>query len=135
MFMLAARGAASATAPAELLLHWTGWRGMFELLAAATAASASLVFFLVPEGAVPAPVQHTSAAVNLKTIYTDPRFWRLAPLSATCVGTAGALQGLWAAPWLADVEGFERAGAIRRLFVMAVPLSAGAIFMGATAER
>jgi sugar phosphate permease len=80
-------------------------------------------------------VQHASASVNLKTIYTDPRFWRLAPLSATCVGAAGALQGLWAAPWLADVEGLERAGVIRHLFVMAIALGAGALLMGATADR
>src|SRR6202047_3439092 len=43
MVMLGALGAVTATAPAELLLHWTGWRGMFVLLAAATAASAGLV--------------------------------------------------------------------------------------------
>ena len=135
MVMLGALGAVTATAPAELLLHWTGWRGMFELLAAATAASAGLVYFVVPERAVTAPAQPGSASVNLKAIYTDPRFWRLAPLSATCVGTAGALQGLWVAPWLADVEGFERAGVIRHLFVMAIALSAGALLMGATADR
>ena len=135
MVMLGALGAVTATAPAELLLHWTGWRGMFELLAAATAASAGLVYFVVPERAVTAPAQPGSASVNLKAIYTDPRFWRLAPLSATCVGTAGALQGLWAAPWLADVEGFERGDVIRHLFVMAIALSAGALLMGATADR
>ena len=135
MVMLGALGAVTATAPAELLLHWTGWRGMFELLAAATAASAGLVYFVVPERAVTAPAQPGSASVNLKAIYTDPRFWRLAPLSATCVGTAGALQGLWVAPWLADVEGFERGGVIRHLFVMAIALSAGALLMGATADR
>ena len=58
MVMLGALGTVTATAPAELLLHWTGWRGMFELLAAATVASAGLVYFLVPERAVTAPVQH-----------------------------------------------------------------------------
>jgi type IV secretory pathway TrbF-like protein/sugar phosphate permease len=135
MVMLGALGAVSATAPAELLLQWTGWRGMFELLAAATAASAALIYFIVPERAAAAPVQHASAAVNLKTIYSDPRFWRLAPLSATCVGTAWALQGLWAAPWLTDVERLERAGVIRHLFIMAVALSAGALLLGTAADR
>jgi type IV secretory pathway TrbF-like protein/sugar phosphate permease len=135
MVMLGALGAVTATAPAELLLQWTGWRGMFELLAAATAASAALIYFVVPERAVTAPVQQASASVNLKTIYADPRFWRLAPLSATCVGTAWALQGLWAASWLTDVERFERAGVIRHLFIMAVALSAGALLLGTTADR
>jgi predicted MFS family arabinose efflux permease len=108
---------------------------MFELLAAATAASAGLIYFLVPERILTAAVRPDPAAVSLKTIYTDPRFWRLAPLSATCVGTAGALQGLWVTPWLTDVEGFERAGVIRYLFIMAVALSIGALIMGATADR
>ena len=57
------------------------------------------------------------------------------PLSATCVGTAWALQGLWAAPWLADVDRFDRAHVIRHLFVMAVALSAGAILLGTMADR
>jgi hypothetical protein len=30
----------------------------------------------------------------LKQILTDCRFWRLAPLSATCIGAPWALQGL-----------------------------------------
>jgi MFS family permease len=73
--------------------------------------------------------------VGLKTIYADPRFWRLAPLSATCIGTAWALQGLWAAPWLSDVEGFDRAALLQYLFVMAIALSVGALLLGVTADR
>jgi type IV secretory pathway TrbF-like protein/sugar phosphate permease len=135
MVMLGALGAVTATVPAELLLQWTGWRGMFELLAAATAASAALIYFVVPECVVTAPTPHGSTTVNLKAIYGDPRFWRLAPLSATCVGTAWALQGLWAAPWLTDVDRFDRAHVIRHLFVMAVALSAGALLLGTMADR
>ena len=37
MIMLGALGAVTATAPAEWLLDCTGWRGLFELLAAARA--------------------------------------------------------------------------------------------------
>jgi len=99
--MVGALGAVTASEPAALMLQWTGWRGMFELLALATSISAALVYFVVPE-ASRAPGQ--SKPVSLKSIYADPRFWRIAPLSATCIGTAWALQGLWAAPWLRDVE-------------------------------
>lgn len=133
--MLGALGAVTATAPAELLLDWTGWRGLFWLLAAATTASAVLIYSVVPERASGAPASNQSASIGLKTIYTDPGFWRLAPLSATCVATAWALQGLWAAPWLADVERLERAGVIRHLFIMAVALSVGALLLGTTADR
>ncbi|MBV9564203.1 MAG: MFS transporter, partial [Bradyrhizobium sp.] len=70
-----------------------------------------------------------------RTIYTDPRFWKIAPLSATCVGSAWALQGLWASPWMADVAGLDRAGIITDLFVMAMSLSMGAWLLGIVADR
>jgi MFS family permease len=105
MIMLGALGAVTATAPAERLIDWTGWRGLFEILAVATAASALVIYLVVPD---PVASPKSATPVSLKTVYADSRFWRLAPLSATCVGSAWALQGLWAAPWLTDVEGLDR---------------------------
>jgi type IV secretory pathway TrbF-like protein/predicted MFS family arabinose efflux permease len=133
MIMLGALGAVTATAPAEQLIDWTGWRGLFELLAAATAASAVIIYLVVPESVVSARKSATPA--SLKTVYADSRFWRLAPLSATCVGSAWALQGLWAGPWLTDVEGLDRTSLISHLFVMAVALSFGALLLGSIADR
>jgi hypothetical protein len=61
--------------------------------------------------------------------------WRLAPLSAICIGSAWALQGLWAAPWLTDVEGLERPTVVTHLFAMALVLSASALLLGIGADR
>jgi hypothetical protein len=133
MIMLGALGAVTATAPAERLIGWTGWRGLFELLAATTAAAAVVIYLVVPEPVVSQGKSATPA--GLKTVYADSRFWRLAPLSATCVGSAWALQSLWAAPWLADVERLGRASLISHLFVMAVALSVGAVLLGSIADR
>jgi MFS family permease len=130
--MFGALGALTASAPAELILQWTGWRGLFELLAAATAGSAILIYFLVPE---PIAAAQTSEPVSLKVIYTDPRFWRVAPLSATCIGTAWALQGLWAAPWLTDVERLSQQQIVQHLFVMSAALCLGALLFGIGAHR
>jgi MFS family permease len=69
------------------------------------------------------------------TVYADPRFWRLAPLSATCIGTAWALQGLWAAPWLSDVEGLDRPELLQHLLIMAIALSLGAFVWGLAVDR
>jgi len=135
MIMLGAMGAVTATAPAERLLDWIGWRGLFELLATATAISALLIYFIVPEPVSVESSPKTSGTLGLKAIYTDSRFWKLAPLSATCAGSAWALQGLWAAPWLTDVEGLERASVITDLFVMAIALSVGALLLGTVADR
>ena len=120
MVMLGALGAVTATWPAELLLASIGWRELFGLFAALTAVCAILVYFVVPEAT---PARSKAASVGLKKVYGDPRFWRLAPLSASCIGTAWALQGLWAAQWFADVDGFDRAGVVRHLFMMAIALS------------
>jgi MFS family permease len=51
------------------------------------------------------------------------------------VGSAWALQGLWAAPWLTDVEGLDRKALIAQLLVMAVALGVGAPLMGTIADR
>jgi MFS family permease len=135
LLMFGALGAITATAPAELLVADIGWRGLFELLAAATATIAVTIYLAVPEPQSTASAFKRSADVGLTTIYRDARFWRLAPLSATCVGSAWALQGLWAAPWLTDVEGVDRSGLIRHLFVMAVAVGAGAILLGTATDR
>ena len=132
MVMLGALGAVTATLPADLLLDWIGWRELFGLFAGLTAVCAVSIYFIVPEAK---PVGSGLASVSLRKVYADPRFWRLAPLSATCIGTAWALQGLWAAQWLRDVEGLDRAAVVFHLFAMAVALSLGAILLGVAADR
>jgi type IV secretory pathway TrbF-like protein/predicted MFS family arabinose efflux permease len=133
MIMLGALGAVTATMPAEHLLRWIGWRGLFGFLAIATAFSAAIVYFAVPEPT--AGHSNCSSPASLKTIYTDWRFWKIVPLSATCVGSAWALQGLWAAPWFTDVERLGREALIGRLFIMAVAVSVGALVLGTVADR
>ena len=133
--MLGALGAVTATAPAELLLAAIGWRGVFALLGALTAASALLILLVVPERKQAPSTVISHEVVSIASVYRDSRFWRLAPLSATCIGSAWALQGLWAAPWLADVEGLERPAVVSHLLMMAIALSASALLLGAGADR
>jgi sugar phosphate permease len=93
-----------------------------------------LIYFVVPE-AQPGDRSGGSKPTSLKSIYTDPRFWRVAPLSATCIGTAWALQGLWAEPWLSDVEKLGQGQIVQQLFVMGVALCTGALLFGIVADR
>ncbi|TWB51387.1 MFS transporter [Bradyrhizobium sacchari] len=132
MIMLGSLGAVTATAPAEVVLEWIGWRGLFEALAAVTALAAVLIYLVVPERSA-ASLPHARFA-TLRTIYSDARFWRIAPLSATCIGSAWALQSLWAAPWLSDVERLDRTKLVDELFTMAVALSVSALFLGLLAN-
>ncbi len=132
---IGALGAVTATAPAELVLATIGWRGVFAFLAVVTAACALLILLVVPERRREREMESVDAGVDIFAIYRDPRFWRLAPLSATCIGSAWALQGLWAGPWLADVEGLARHDVVLHLALMAIALSASAVVLGAGADQ
>jgi MFS family permease len=135
MVMLGALGAVTATAPSEWLLAWIGWRGLFEWLGMATAVTAGIVYLLVPDVPPSPSMPDQKPLAGLREIYADARFWRLAPLSATVIGTAWALQGLWAAPWLSDVEGLDRPALVDHLLAMAIALSIGALLLGFLATR
>ncbi|MBR1160582.1 MFS transporter [Bradyrhizobium elkanii] len=131
MIMLGSLGAVTATAPVEHLLAWMGWRQLFEILAAATGATAILIYIVVPErGIVP-----SAASTTLSSVFRDSRYWRMAPLSATCIGSSWSLQGLWASPWLIDVERFDRVSLVRQLFIMSIVLSCGAWLFGMTVHH
>lgn len=136
MIMLGSLGAVAATGPADHLLNWLGWRGLFEVLTLATVTTAAVIYLVTPEGSV----RPESAAVRkqpptLRSVFLDKRFLRIAPLSATCIGSSWALQSLWAASWLSDVEGLDRASLMQQLFILAVGISVGAILLGTMADR
>jgi predicted MFS family arabinose efflux permease len=138
--MLGALGAVTATAPAEFVVQSLGWRGLFALLAALSALAALLLLLAVPErpGGNPSPgrpfVRDVTPAASLWTIYRDRRFWCMAPLSAVGIGTSWSLQGLWAAPWLRDVAGLDRAGVVGHLSLMAFTVCSSALLLGMLAK-
>ena len=135
LITLGALGAVTATAPAEMLISRIGWRGLFLLLATLAAIAAVLILRFVPERPAQGPDETSGVGTTIRTIYRDARFWRLAPLSATTVGSAWALQGLWAGPWLADVEGLPRYDVVMHLLWMAIALSASALILGTAGDR
>ena len=134
LVMLGALGAVTATAPAEFVVLAIGWRGLFAVLAGLSALAALLVLFAVPE---PSGDRPPSKAIqpSLWAIYQDRRFWRIAPLSALGIGTSWSLQGLWAAPWLRDIDGLDRESIVQHLSAMAIAVCAGALLLGMVADR
>ena len=134
---LGALGAVSATFPAEVLLDTLGWRGLFLVLAAVTFVAMVTIWRLAPAGipqkglAASAP----QAKRRLRDVLVDSGFWRVAPMSACCIGTAFALQGLWVGAWLTDVAGLGRAAVMQGLLAMALGLFAGALTLGVLADR
>jgi len=134
LVMLGALGAVSATAPAEFLIQMIGWRGLFAVLAGLSPLVALLVLIAVPDQTLDSP-RGTASTVSLCAAYRDSRFWRIAPLSAAGVGASWSLQGLWAAPWLRDVEGLDRAAVVEHLSGMAIAVCIAALFLGTMANR
>src|SRR3569833_839353 len=112
-----------------------GWRGLFELLAVCSLGCALTIYLVVPRGERQRRITGARSNVGLRAIYTNQRFWRVAPLSATCIGTAWSWQWLLAAPWFSDVEGLDRPMILQNLFVMAIALCFGALVLGVMADR
>src|SRR5258708_35796214 len=109
MIMLGSRGAVTATMPTDWLLNLIGWRDLFGLLTIMTVVTAGLIYFVVPErGEVPKSSASSGKPLTLRSIFSDPRFLRIAPLSATCIGSSWAMQSLWAASCLTDSDAVDR---------------------------
>ena len=132
-------GALAATWPAEFLLRAVDWRGLSAVLAAAAVAVAFAIRGTVPRlSSAPALVEPQAPGfqeLTLRDIARDPMFRRFAPLSASCFGTVLAVQGLWAGPWLADVEGLSRPEVASGLACMAVALIVAAPCWGMLTQR
>jgi predicted MFS family arabinose efflux permease len=121
-------GGLAATLPTEWLVQAIGWRAVFVLLAGVCVVVAIGVWVLTPRGGGQARQRrredHRFAGL------LDARFWRLAPVAALTCGSAWALQGLWAAPWLRDVAGFDQTVIATHLLVMSCALAVSAVGSG-----
>jgi len=112
-------GAVTASLPLELALPLIGWRGVFQGLTLLLAAVAAWIFFSVPQHE--ASGARDSLAAQLKAvagILVHRTFWRYAPPVALITGGFMAVQGLWAVPWLIEVDGLTRHGAAEVLFAL-----------------
>jgi len=124
-------GTLSATAPVEALLGPFGWRALFIALAALSVAAAALIFFVVPERPLPGGGEPWREQLRMVgRIFARVDFWRLAAPLVICQATFQALQGLWFAPWLADVHGLERGAAAGYLFLSAAAYMIASFVLG-----
>ncbi len=128
-------GTLSATAPVQALLGPFGWRTLFVVLALLSLAAALLIFFVVPERELPGRGETWNEQFRMiGRIFSRLDFWRLATPLVLCQASFQALQGLWFAPWLADVHGFSRATAANYLFASALAYLIASALLGQLTE-
>jgi MFS family permease len=136
MMVAGGLGALLATAPLEFALRFFAWRTIFVVLGVATYAVAAWIWFKVPDTPAPAQVAGFAAQwAGVRSVFAHRRFWWIAPLASFGMGSFMAIQGLWAVPWLMDVDGYDRAAAARHLLVMGVTILAGYLLIGLYATR
>jgi predicted MFS family arabinose efflux permease len=134
LVMFGGIGAMMATLPVDAIDSRIGWRDTFLLLAVLSAFTAGAIFaFLPAPNTTHRRLNWHDGLRGFLNAVADRRFLRIAPLSASVIGTAFAIHSLWAARWLADVEGLRPAEMVQGLLAMGVGLTLGAVLIGALA--
>ena len=124
-------GAMLASVPLEFVLRISHWRVVFVGLGIVTLLAAVGIWWRVPDirpAAVDAGWRVQFAGV--RAVIVHPRFWWIAPLASFGMGSFMAIQGLWAVPWLMDVEATSRATAANHLFAMNFVIMMGYTALG-----
>lgn len=117
MLMTGSFGMVASTAPAQALLEYTGWRGLFWLTAGMLAAALGLIAVVVPRDP-PVPDRRNVDAGSWTSVVKHPLFIRMAPLAFFGYGGLMAVQALWAGPWLTDVTGLGAGAAAAGLLMI-----------------
>ena len=129
-------GALIAATPLAWLNNTIGWRAVFAIGGVVTFLIAlSIVLWTrsSPPG-VPRPDRNDSES-KLKEIFTDIRFWRIAPLNFFMAGTMLAFQGLWAGPYLFDAMRLNEIETGNILLLMGIGVTVGFMVSGWLCDR
>ena len=120
LFGMTGVGGMLATVPLAALLHAITWREAVFGIGAMALAVGAVIFFVVPDREGPPAPRFSLRAqlAELRGIYGSALFWRYTPLGMTAIGAFSAYQSLWAAIWLRDIAGDDRAGQAMVLFLM-----------------
>jgi predicted MFS family arabinose efflux permease len=131
-------GGLLAASPLALLAGALGWRGSFLAMALVNAIHA-LVFSLVvrnrPEGKRGARVTGSAPLKGLWQIVKFPSYWWISLGTFFRYGCLTALQGLWAGPYLVNVQGMTMLEAGNVLLVMSVGYVIGLPLFGRLSDH
>jgi MFS family permease len=125
-------GAASATLPVRLALHYMDWRWLFVMLAAGCAIIALLIWLLTPTPPATQPKPFNRRMFG--DICTHPVFRSTATLMLLPHAVFFGVQGLWIARWLHDVGRFSPQAIAWLLYLGMAAVVLGAIATGMITE-
>ncbi len=140
IFAFGTFGALSTTVPLELAVREIDWRIVFWCLAAVSVLSGFLIRFVVPDHPSSRADARGGAApgrqlAELGQVYGSGFFWRLSCMVFVHNGVFLSYQALWAAPWLRDVAGLDRAAVADAMLMFNAGMFAGVLSVGVFAER
>jgi MFS family permease len=130
-------GAASATLPVRLALHYTNWRGLFIGLAALLACIALLTWLVRPRAPQAAARTHTPrppTALSLLAVWQNRDFRKTISLVLVPHTIFWGMQGFWIGRWLSDVARFPEAAVAYLLYLGMAAVIFGAIGVGLVTE-
>ncbi len=109
-----------------------GWRETMMALAALFALATLLAALIVRDPPKLDAAREADSGVwaGLKGVMTIPVFWLIAPLTFFSYAILATVRGLWIAPYLGEVNGFDRAAQGDGALLMAVTMTAGAFAFG-----
>ena len=126
-------GALSASVPVTMALPLIGWRGVFWLVAGLLVLASAYLMSVPDHPSIGKRETLGQQIRSLRSIYGNRVFWRFAPQGCLVMGGFMAFQGLWAVPWLMEVNGATRGDAAGVLFLMSLAMLAGFLFVATCA--
>lgn len=121
--------------PLNWLLGLTDWRVVSFGLAALTVFMSIALWFGAPEK----PGSHAQGGLSealqgVRQVLGSAMFWKVTSLSGITQGVFYAMQSLWMAPFMRDVEGVSAAQAASLVSVVGLAMMAGSVVFGAAAR-
>lgn len=146
MLMAGSAGALMTTLPAQAVLPWLGWRGLFWVMAGLLVACAAALYLGLrrverrgqrlgrdARAGQSRPLYGGASAYG--ALFRHPAFLRVLPFGLVNQASFMAVQTLWAGPWMTDVLGFGLDATAAILFAFNIALLAGYLLLGWLAPR
>jgi predicted MFS family arabinose efflux permease len=134
-------GSVLAGAPLSMAAQALGWRGVFVAVGAISLVLGGLCWLLVRDRLPGSTVAHpggsdrTVVIGNLLSVVRNPATWPAAAVNFGIAGSFFAFAGLWATPYLMQVQNLSRGVASAHLSIYFAAFAIGCLVMGTLSDR